>query len=379
MKTFRIFTLVLAGVILFPYSSSAIYFDPVEKYAQGKPIEILIVPGHDDKNSGAVFRGMREADMTLTLAEKLAHELSSDPQVFVTVTRNRNGFTEPLKSYLTDNEDDINKFIKKSKEETQRFLEKNDETVASGVVHNNAPSEVAYTLYGINKWVAEESFDFVIHIHFNDDTSHYGNNIGEFGGFTIYVPEKNLPNAEKSLPWADSIGSELKKTFFRSSLPSESIRSDENGVVPDFKLISLGSNMTLKTPSILVEYSYIYEPNLAKEFFDLTSSVMARATARGLFNMLSGEQSWNSLSYGWHEPLYPSVKKEEGTLALQYGLRELGFFPPKNFNRNSCPTSGIFGPCTIRALKEFQKANNLDADGLAGPKTLSVLNALFNR
>lgn len=377
MKLKIFLSLLLVSVFILPKSSFAFYFDPVQKYKEGKPVEILIVPGHDDKNPGAVFRGEREADMSLLLAEKLKKELSSDPQIFVTLTRDENGFTEPLKSYLENNKDEINSFIKNSKKETEKFLAENENSVLDGVIHNNAPAEVAYNLYGINKWVAERSFDLVIHIHFNDDTSHYGNNIGEFGGFAVYAPEKNLPNSEKTIPLAESIGSELKKTFFKSTLPSEKARADENGVVPDFKLISLGSNMTLKTPSILIEYSYIYEPNLSKDFFDLSSSVMARATARGIFNMLSGVQNWNSLSYKWQKPLYPNIKKSVDALALQYALREGGFFPPKNLDQNNCPFSGIYGPCTTKALKEFQKEKGLKADGFAGPKTLEALNSTF--
>ena len=36
---------------------------------------------------------------------------------------------------------------------------------------------------------------------------------------------------------------------------------------------------------------------------------------------------------------------------------------------------GIFGPGTEQAVKDFQAANGLDADGLAGPETLAKLDA----
>lgn len=375
----RAFVLTLLFTFIFPLISSAalLDIDPIEKYANGKPVEILIVPGHDDKSPGAVFRGMREADMSLILAQKLAKELSSDPQIFVTVTRDANGYIAPLQKYFDDNKKEINDFIAKSKKDTQDFLDENNISIISGVTHNNASSVVAYDLYGINKWIAEESFDFVIHIHFNDDTSHWGNNFGEYSGYTVYAPDKNLPNSLKAEPLAENVARELQKTFWKSNLPVESTKADSLGIVPDFKLISLGSNMSLKTPSILVEYSYIYEPNLAKDFFDLSSSVMARATARGIFNMLSGPQDWHSLNYSWKKPLGVSIKKDPDTLALQYGLKELGFFPPKNLNRAECGFTGIFGPCTQKALKEFQRKNNLTPDGVAGPKTEQALNSIF--
>lgn len=351
--------------------------DPVEKYQAGGIVEILIVPGHDNYYSGAVFRGQREADMNLLLAQKIAAQLSTDPNVFVTVSRDKDGFYQPLAEYLDENHREIEKFIKESKADTIDFLTDNDIAVPGGVTHNDAPSEVAFGLYGINRWIAERSFDLVLHVHFNDDTSHWGNNMGEYGGYTIYIPDKNLPNADKALPLAQSIGREMRKTFFLSNLPIERDRSDEFGSVPDFKLIALGSNRTLETPSILVEYSYIYEPHLAPEFLDVSTTMMARATARGIFNMLSGPQEWRNLTYTWKRPLSLSVKKDIDVLALQFGLRELGFYPPLNHDRDNCPFTGFYGPCTQKAVREFQRANNLEADGSAGPKTLGIMNGVF--
>lgn len=353
------------------------YFDPVEKYRQGGIVEILIVPGHDDESFGTAFRGMKEADMTLMLSKKLAKELASDPQVFVTLARDEEGYFPPLQEYFDENEREINKFIKDSKAKTERSFERENELIINAVTHNDASKDVAYRLYGINKWISEENFDLVIHVHMNDDTSHVGSNVGTHSGYVIYVPEVNLPNAEHTKPFAESIGRELQKTFYPSDLPLEAQASDEAGLVPDFKLIALGSNKTLEIPSVLIEYSYIYEPNLSKEFFGVSSTVMARATSRGVFNYLGGIQSWNSLSYSWKKPLAISAKKDEANLALQYGLKELGFFPPKNMTRNSCPFTGIFGPCTQRSVKEFQKAKGLKADGAVGPKTIAVLNSIF--
>ncbi len=53
-----------------------------------------------------------------------------------------------------------------------------------------------------------------------------------------------------------------------------------------------------------------------------------------------------------------------GVLALQAALTALGF---------KCGIDGEFGSETEKALKAFQTANNLTADGEAGPKTLAKL------
>ena len=50
---------------------------------------------------------------------------------------------------------------------------------------------------------------------------------------------------------------------------------------------------------------------------------------------------------------------------LQQRLKEIGYF--------SANCTGYFGTITLSAVKSFQKDNSLDADGIAGPKTLAAL------
>ena len=50
---------------------------------------------------------------------------------------------------------------------------------------------------------------------------------------------------------------------------------------------------------------------------------------------------------------------------LQNALKELGFY--------SMTVDGIYGRGTLAAVKAYQRANGLKADGIAGPKTMAKL------
>lgn len=60
-------------------------------------------------------------------------------------------------------------------------------------------------------------------------------------------------------------------------------------------------------------------------------------------------------------------KGEEGdnVILLQLRLQDLGYYDYK--------LTGYFGDFTSQALKDFQKANSLSADGVAGEKTLALM------
>jgi N-acetylmuramoyl-L-alanine amidase len=374
---FSILFSVIPGVV--SATDTVIEMEPVQKkYESGNIVRVLIVPGHDNEFSGAQFGSIIEADLALSLGKKIAEKLSSSPQFFVTITRNDEGYIPELSDYFLSNEKEIYAFIKDKKKKTTRAIDSGKIIVEDQITHNDAPSAVAFRLYAINKWASENKYDLILHIHFNDYWPRAFNKQGEYGGFTIYTPDDMLPNGTVSKPFADAIGSRLKKTWYQSNLPIEKEFANENGVVPDFKLIALGSNMTLTTPSILVEYSYIYEPFIGSELFDLTSEVMAEATTLGISEYVAkGVYDISSLSYEWTSLLSPSPKRKPDIIALQYALYEIGMYPPASFTKEKCPLSGIFGPCTKAAVQQFQKSKQLMTSGVLTPSTRTALNGLF--
>lgn len=62
------------------------------------------------------------------------------------------------------------------------------------------------------------------------------------------------------------------------------------------------------------------------------------------------------------------MMRGDDVLALQHQLNRLGF--------NAGPEDGIFGPLTQHAVEEFQRNTGLDADGVAGPGTVAMLQRL---
>ena len=71
------------------------------------------------------------------------------------------------------------------------------------------------------------------------------------------------------------------------------------------------------------------------------------------------------------EEFYQSdiVKKtHKALMQVQRALKKAGFFKGR--------VDGKFGPVTAKALKRFQKANGLRADGVLGKMTLAKLQAL---
>jgi peptidoglycan hydrolase-like protein with peptidoglycan-binding domain len=67
----------------------------------------------------------------------------------------------------------------------------------------------------------------------------------------------------------------------------------------------------------------------------------------------------------------------EGVAAMQRGFIDLGYLMPISTGNGSKSPDGIYGQETGRVLKQFQRDNNLAADGIAGKMTLTRLDELL--
>lgn len=255
-----------------------------ERKRQGK-IKILLVPGHDFEYPGAIFKKTKESELTLSTAHYLQELLETVPQFEVYVTREKilentpvgdvNDYTKIFQDYFVANKDAVLDYKNIYKEKTEKIETQKQIEPVNHVEHNDAPSEVAYRLYAINKWIEDNKIDIVIHIHFNDYPGR-PKNWGKYNGFSIYVPDEHLRNGIVSQDFAKFIGNSLDQKFDYSNHPVEKL-----GIISGSDLIATGAYNTIQAAAILVEYGYVYEPDFQKEE---TFKKMAEQTFAGIMN-----------------------------------------------------------------------------------------------
>ena len=350
---------------------------PVER-----KLRILVVPGHDNEYWGTQYKGVKEAEMTLTLGKELARLLLQDGKFEVTLSRDDNGYFPVLAKYFEEEKKEILDFAK-SKKKIMKDLEISGKIALKldGVSHNNAPSPVVVRLYGINKWANENNIDLVIHVHFNDYPRRKLSSPGTYSGFSIYVPEHQYSNSRSSKDIAYEVSKQLQTYYPESNMPKEG-----EGVVEDQDLIAIGSFNTLDPASLLVEYGYIYEP----QFLDQTIrgkiiNDLATQTYIGINNFfgknnfdLSGKYNTTLLPHTFQDVLLGGMKNNPSILSLQAALVLEGVFPPEEYDEHSCPLAGTYGACTKKSLALFQKKYNIsDEAGKFGERTLQKLNELY--
>jgi len=246
-------------------------------------IKVLIVPGHDDKNVGAVFGDIREVDLNRELALSITEYLKSQPAFDVMLASDARGWNQKLETFFAEEKDAITTFQLAHKEATKKLEPVLDLKYNPDVIHNEATEDVVHSLYGINKFANDQEFDIVLHVHFNDYPNRRAKKEGKYEGFAIYTPLAQFSNGRASQRLARHIFTELQTIRPISTLPIESA-----GIIEDGELIAIGAYNTAKAISLLIEYGFIYEPDIADETLrEQTFDRMAAATAQGVQSFLS--------------------------------------------------------------------------------------------
>lgn len=240
-------------------------------------IKILIVPGHDSEDYGAKFKELKEEKLNLELGQTLFNLLDKENMFEVFITRNNKGYTKTFKEYLKDTKN-IKEFIKKNKIETKNKTQLGQFEPVNVVEHNLVGEDVALKLYGINKWSNENEIDLIIHIHFNDYPRKNHKIKGKYEGFSIYIPSSNLDQESESRDFAEILKDNLETYFSPSNLAIE-----KEIIIENSDLIAVGSNKTLySTPSVLVEYGYIYEDLFNEDNIDYVLSLISEKTVESI-------------------------------------------------------------------------------------------------
>lgn len=362
-----------------------------------KKIRILLMPGHEPGYGGAVYKDLKEREMAVALVNNMKNLFEQDGRFEVIVPRTNSAWAPEFDKYFNEHWAEIQDFQAGQKEEMIRLTNSGSLVkLDNGIYHNSAPTDVATRLFGINKWANENQVDIAIHAHFNDYPRDRENAPGDYEGFAIYVPEEQYSNSKTSKFIAENIHKRLAKFFSESNLPSES-----GGVVEEQQLIAIGSYNTVEAPSMLIEYGYIYEPQFKTAAVRKAAfQDLANATYLGVLDFFkSGEESVKSkktknnngdddsdeqsLVYEWKKSFNKDAVALDSSLsadsyALQKALTLEGVYPPAGKSRYDCPISGQFGPCTEKALSDFQKVNGIKGEvGRVGDKTRKILNTKF--
>lgn len=350
-----------------------------EKYGDSKrtnnKVRILVVPGHDEGTVGTRFADAKETDLNAVVAEEIFELLTQDGNFDPILLRNTFGYNTSFIEYLHSHREEINTFITDKKVEMTNLILEGLVDPHKGVMHNKAPGEVAFMLYGINKWANDLNVDIVIHIHFNDYPKKKSDSVGKYSGFAIYVPEEQYSNAKASRAIGEKVLSSISRFYPTSNLPAES-----GGLVPEQWLIAIGASNTLDAASLFLELGYIYESILhPASIREKTLNHLAWLTYDGLLDFFEGESDGRRtfepyLRHEFSRDIGLDAKKDTDVWHLQTFLAYEGHYPPKGKTSRNCPLNGYFGPCTEMAVKTFQEINNIPATGFVGSATRSALN-----
>jgi hypothetical protein len=186
-------------------------------------------------------------------------------------------------------------------------------------------------------------------------------------------------NSRASVALAKAVFPKLAKYFPVSNLPKEN-----TGIVPEQDLIAIGAKNTLNSAVMLIEYGYMYEPQISGNL--LKSAYMkelAFQTYAGIENFFGKEvenkYQTTLLPYNFKNNIGKNSKSKD-ILSLQAALINENIYPPSGLSLNDCPMSGMFGSCTEKALEVFQEKNAINPPtGFLGELTRLKLNEIYSK
>ncbi len=376
--------------------SAAVFFvdnvkpeDLISKYVEasedenGDKIRIFIMPGHEPDFGGTEYRNIKERELNVIIANNLAEFFKEDSRYEVVVGRNNDSWLPELETYFNENMEEIKKWREGQVSAMKDLVDEGEfELHSDPVPHQKAPDNVALRLYGINKWVGENNFDMALHLHINDYGGRRRNSPGQFTGYTIYVPDSQYSNSGAAKEIARAVGDRLSTLIGVSDAKRE-----REGIVESQNLVALGRYNTADTPSLLIEYGYIYEPQFQDE---VVRAQILREYAfqtylgvKDFFVTHEGATKTKSaalLPYTWNKEVGMSQDYSLDVFALQMALWTKGMYPPAGKDLKSCPVTGIFGVCTKGSLDEFQKRNLIEGEsGRLGDNTRAILDSTFGK
>ncbi len=242
-------------------------------------VKVLLVAGHEPNYGGTEFRGIKERDIAVDIAQEIKDLLDKESEYKVIISRDKEKWNPELENFFTKEWNGIIPWKDSYQREMVRLFNNGKvKQITDGVLHNDAPPDVAKRLYGINKWVNENGFDIVIHIHINDNPRKNTSQPGIHSGYAIYIPEGQYSNAEATKAIAEKIEGRLAQTITKSTLPKENA-----GLVEDQELVAIGRHNTVDAVSLLIEYGYIYEPWILNPIMrDIQIKELARQTVLGI-------------------------------------------------------------------------------------------------
>ncbi len=349
-----------------------------------KKIRVLIVPGHEPAYGGAEYKDLKERYLNVEVAENLMGFFKSNDRYEVFTTRNKAAWSPEFANYFKAGWTEIIEWQKANRDAVKKLVEVGGlSSVVPAVYHNTVNPTIGLRLHGINKWVNENDIDIAVHIHFNDYPRKNGPNPGKYTGFSIYVPEQQYFNSTTTKAIANTVYKRLAKYNPVSNLPGE-----RAGIVEEQDLIAIGSYNSVDAASMLIEFAYIYEPQLNDpKLRPLYLKEIAYETYLGLLdffdtpNLYAVSKSFDTLTlpYRWTEPLDGKDDSPQDVFALQTALILDGVYPPPGSTPNECPRTGKLGLCTKSALKAFQQKFGIDDEkDVAGPRTIETLNRIYS-